>query len=298
MSPPTIAVIGVSGQVSHALARAAIGSGMKVVRAGRPQVDLENADSIADFLDSAAPSVVINAAAYTAVDKAETDADAAFCINAEGPGRLAKWCAAHRVPLIHISTDYVFDGCKAEKYLEDDARNPLSVYGQSKSAGEDAVRAALAEHIIVRTAWIYSTDGHNFLKTMLRLGAERDVVGVVADQFGTPTPADGVAGALLNIAAAISASPKPLLWGTYHLTSGGDTTWHGFAEAIFSAAAEAGLKTPRLEAIGTADYPLAAQRPAYGVLDTGKIRQAFGIELAPWQHGVADAVRALSNGRN
>jgi dTDP-4-dehydrorhamnose reductase len=293
MSGQPIAVIGASGQVARALARQADQRGVAVAVGGRPHVDLTDAGSIAAFLETVAPRIVINAAAYTAVDKAETEVDTARALNVEGPRHLASWCAARRVPLIHMSTDFVFDGGKRTPYREDDARHPLSVYGRTKSAGEDAVRCVLDQHIIVRTAWVYSADGHNFLKTMLRLGAERDVVRVVADQHGTPTSADDIAGPLLDVAAAVS-SDAHAPWGTYHLVAGGETTWHGFAAEIFARTADAGLKVPKLEAITTAEYPLPAVRPAYGVLDTAKIHETFGIRLPPWQKGVADCVRQLT----
>lgn len=296
MSGQRIAIIGASGQVAGKLAGIAAERGIAAAIGGRPQVDLTDEASTRAFLETAMPSLVINAAAYTAVDKAESDAAAAAALNAEGPARLADWCAARAVPLIHVSTDFVFDGTQRTPYREDDARNPLSVYGRTKAAGEDAIRAALGQHIIVRTAWVYSDSGQNFLKTMLRLGGERDVVRVVADQAGTPTAAADIAAALLDIAAAIEGGAGAGRWGTYHLVAGGETTWHGFAAEIFRQAAALGLKTPELQAITTADYPTPAKRPAYSVLDTAKIRGAFGIELPPWQRGVEDCVLRLGRG--
>jgi dTDP-4-dehydrorhamnose reductase len=293
MNGQPIAVVGASGQVARALAVACGVRGIAAAIAGRPDVDLTDDTSVKTFLETAAPSLVINAAAYTAVDKAESDETAASALNAEGPARLARWCAERAVPLIHISTDFVFDGSKCTPYRENDARNPLSAYGRTKSQGEDAVRALLAEHIIVRTAWVYSAEGHNFLKTMLRLGAERDVVRVVADQTGTPTSADDIASVLLDIATRIARQPETAPWGTYHFVAGGETTWHGFAEEIFVQAAACGLKTPQLQAITTADYPLPAVRPSFSVLDTAKIRDAFGVKIPAWRSGVADCVRRL-----
>jgi dTDP-4-dehydrorhamnose reductase len=294
MSAHPLAVIGASGQVARALARQAGLRGVPVAVGGRPDVDLTDRKNVAAFLERVAPALVINAAAYTAVDKAETDQAAAVALNVEGPALLAAWCSARGVPLIQISTDFVFDGAKSAPYREDNARLPLSVYGRTKSDGEDAVRTALAQHIIVRTAWVYSADGNNFLKTMLRLGAERDVVRVIADQSGTPTSAEDIAGALLDIAAAVLKSPETAPWGTYHLVAGGHTTWHGFAAETFAQAAVLGLKTPKLEAITTAEYPLPAVRPANAVLDTTKMRETFGISLPPWQKGVADCVQLLA----
>ena len=290
-----IAVIGATGQVSRALQAEARARRITLAVAGRPGVDLSDAEGVTAFLSAASPRAVVNAAAYTAVDKAEAEAALAHKINAEGPGVLAAWCARAGVPLFHISTDYVFDGRASQPYREDALRNPLSVYGRSKSAGEDAVRAALDSHIIIRTAWIYSAEGQNFLRTMMRLGGERDVVRVVADQFGTPTAAADIAGAIFNIADMVDRGSVHAPWGTYHLVAGGSASWHDFAQVIFSAAAAVGLKTPRLEAISTADYPAPAARPAYGVLDTTKISDVFGIQLPPWQQHVADCVRLIAS---
>jgi dTDP-4-dehydrorhamnose reductase len=294
MSGRPVAVIGASGQVALALARAAARRGVAVAIGGRPDVDLNSTKSVIGFLDAAKPSLVINAAAYTAVDKAETDVAAAEALNVEGPARLAAWCALAGVPLMHISTDFVFDGRNTTPYRENDARNPLSVYGRTKSQGENAVRAALPQHVILRTAWVYSADGNNFLKTMLRLGAERDVVRVIADQAGTPTTANDIAGALLDMAAAIESGKVESPWGTYHFVAEGQTTWHGFAAEIFASAAALGMKTPKLEAITTAEYPLPAVRPEYSVLDTSKIRATFGVAPAPWHKGVAETVRLFA----
>lgn len=293
MSAQPIAVIGANGQVARALQRAGASREIDLVVAGRPVIDISSNVSVRRVLDGIAPGIVINAAAYTAVDQAESDEAAAFRVNRDGPHYLAKWCAANDVPLIHISTDYVFDGTKQTAYRETDVCRPLNAYGRSKVAGEDAVRDALREHVIVRTAWVYSADGRNFLKTMLRLGAERDVVEVVADQHGTPTSADDIAAALLNIADVTMRANADVAWGTYHLVAGGETSWHGFAKQIFSVVACDGHKAPRVEPILTESYPTPAARPRNGVLDTTEIHRAFGIALPPWQHGVALCVRQL-----
>ena len=295
MSTPKIAVIGASGQVARALRDVADKRGTNLVCAGRETADICDASQIKRFLIETRPSIVVNAAAYTAVDKAQTDFETALSVNVEGSATVATFSKWMNIPLIHISTDYVFDGLKTTPYLEDDARKPLSVYGWSKSDGEDAVRAALAQHIIVRTAWVYSTFGSNFVKTMLRLGAERDVVRVIADQHGTPTSAEDLAGALLDVAQRVHLDSDAAPWGTYHLTGAGQTTWHGLAAEIFRLSAEAGHKVPRVEAITTAEYPLPAARPAYGVLDNAKIRTAFGIKLPPWQESLAVCVRQLQS---
>jgi dTDP-4-dehydrorhamnose reductase len=293
MSGQPIAVIGASGQVGRALQRAGAARGADLVVAGRPVVDIGRRASVMSLLDGIQPSIVINAAAYTAVDKAETDEAEAFRVNRDGAHYLAIWCAANSVPMIHISTDYVFDGRSQRPYSERDACQPLNAYGRSKAAGEDAVRDALAEHVIVRTAWVYSTDGQNFLKTMLRIGAERDVIRVVDDQFGTPTSAEDIAVALLDMVSVINANRDGAAWGTYHLVADGHTTWHGFAREIFAAAGPS-LKSPRIDAIAAADYPTPAARPQFSVLDTTEIRRAYGIALPPWQVGVSASVRRLT----
>ena len=242
------------------------------------------------------PDLVINASAYTAVDKAEVETEIAHSTNQEGPASLAVLCQATGAALIHISTDYVFDGSQRTPYLEDDVRAPQSVYGATKSAGEDAIRKVLPRHAIFRTAWVYGPDGQNFLKTMLRLGAERDEVRVVSDQFGSPTPADVIAGTILDIAPRLlSDGDKDSLWGTYHLTAQGETSWHGFAAEIFRQVALSGRKVPRLHAITTSDYPTPAVRPKYSVLETSKIRRTFGLTLPDWQQGVATCVKRLAH---
>lgn len=293
MSGNKIAVIGAFGQVAQALLRRGLARDQDIAIGGRPTVNLTSPATLDVFLDQVRPNIVINAAAYTAVDKAESEPEAAFALNATGPRDLALWCAKRGVPLIQVSTDYVFDGTATTPYRENAARNPMSVYGRSKAAGEDLVRETLAEHIIVRTAWVYGTDGNNFLKTMLRFGAERDVMRVVADQTGTPTHAEDIANGLLDIADAVTRGGAAK-WGTYHLVAGGVTTWHGFAEEIFAAAARAGLKRPALEAITTADYPTPATRPRYSVLDTTKLRETFGITTPDWRVRVEPTVRALA----
>jgi len=226
---------------------------------------------------------VVNAAAYTAVDRAEDDREAAFRANAEAPGVLAHWCAQAGVPLVHYSTDYVFDGQGTRPYREDDATAPLGVYGASKLAGEQAIRAAGGRHLIFRTAWVYASHSANFLRTMLRVGAERDVLRVVADQIGTPTPA-----ALIADVTAQALQHDGALSGTWHLTAKGETSWHGFAEAIFADAVATGVlpRAPIVEAISTAEYPTPAKRPAYSHLDVAKLEQDFYVSLPSWQEGL------------
>ncbi len=294
MSARPIAIIGATGQVAQALQRAAKARGMPLIAAGRGQADIADGSSLRAFLAASRPSLVINAAAYTAVDNAECDAARAHAINCDGPAALASFCDTTGVPLIHLSTDYVFDGTKRSPYVEDDVCAPVSVYGRTKAAGEDAVRQRLVRHVIIRTAWVYGAEGQNFLKTMLRLGNERDVLRVIADQRGTPTSAEHLAEALLDIASKIAIAGDEAPWGTYHLTAAGETTWHGFAMEIFRHEREAGRKVPRLEAITSAEYPTPALRPQYSVLDTSKIKDAFGIALPPWQAGVANCMKRLA----
>jgi len=288
-----ILVIGRSGQVARSLLEAAVSvPNLKVVAVGRPEVELGTPRTLAAAVARHAPDLVINAAAYTAVDAAESDADTAFRHNAQAPEVLARACAREDVPLVHLSTDYVFDGTAGRPYREDDLPTPLGIYGRSKGAGEAAVAAALDRCLIVRTAWVHSPFGRNFTKTMLRLGNERDRLGVVADQRGCPTYAPHLAEFLL-LASCRAISPAPPVWGIYHAVGAGDTTWHGFAEAIFEAAAAAGRPRPRVEAIATVDYPTPAPRPADSRLDTAKIQATFGATLPSWRSGVSAAVTAL-----
>ncbi|MEM6762228.1 MAG: dTDP-4-dehydrorhamnose reductase [Pseudomonadota bacterium] len=278
-----VLVIGRTGQVATALCERARTA--EVVAMGRPDADLNDTRSLAHALDVARPDVVVNAAAYTAVDAAETDEAAAHALNGVAPGRLAELCAERDRPLIHISTDYVFDGQLDRPYREDDPTAPASAYGRSKAAGEAAVAGSGARALIVRTAWVYAPFGHNFMRTMLRLGAERDALRVVADQRGNPTCALDIADGLLSLAERHAAWPSGAT--ILHMTASGDTTWHGFAEAIFDASPY----RPKVEAIPTSAYPTAASRPQNSRLDCGKIARMFGVTLPPWQEGLPDLVR-------
>ena len=289
-------LLGGNGQVGRELRRSLPPLG-EVVVATRDGVDADEAadfdapDALATLVARLAPDVVVNAAAYTAVDRAETDADAALRANAEAPAALARACARRDALLLHYSTDYVFDGSGTRPYREDDATAPLGAYGASKLAGEQAIRDSGARHAILRTAWVYASHGRNFLLTMLRLGAERDQLRVVADQIGAPTPADWIADATAGLLRhGVAAS------GTWHLTAAGETSWHGFARAIFEEAHAAGLlaRMPQVEAIATADYPTPARRPAYSVLDTTKLRRDFGIEPPQWREGLRRVIAELA----
>jgi dTDP-4-dehydrorhamnose reductase len=292
-SQGSIAVVGASGQVARALQRAGSWRGVKVVASGRPETDITDPVSLMAQLLRTRPRLVVNAAAYTAVDKAESEPELACRINAEGPCQLARICALNDIPLIHLSTDYVFDGAKSAPYVESDAPAPLGVYGASKLAGEDAIRTEHARHVILRTAWVYGPDGSNFVKTMLRLGAEREELRVVDEQVGAPTSARDVAEAILDIAERLEAFSPPHAWGTYHLTAAGSTTWHGFAAEIFRAAAAAGMRTPRLVAIPASAYPAPARRPTHSVLSNTKIAVAFGIRLPSWRKSLQRDLPAI-----
>ncbi|MBN7851292.1 dTDP-4-dehydrorhamnose reductase [Stenotrophomonas maltophilia] len=288
----TVLVFGGNGQVGQELLRALapLGKVVATTRSGTlpdgsacETADFGQPESLPALLDRLQPSVVVNAAAYTAVDRAEQDVEAAFAANAQAPGMIARWCAAHGVPFVHYSTDYVFDGQGTAPYREDEPTAPLGVYGTSKRDGEDAVRAAGGRHLIFRTAWVYASHGANFLRTMLRVGAERDQLRVVADQVGTPTPA-----ALIADVTAQALRHPGQLSGTWHLTASGQTSWHGFAEAIFAEALVTGVlaKVPAVEAIPSSEYPTPAKRPAWSVLDNRKLQQDFSIVLPSWQHGL------------
>ena len=274
-----ILLTGANGQVGWEIARRSAG-----VRAlGRGELDITDGGEVRRVIESARPSVVVNAAAYTAVDKAESERTLAFAVNEAGPRNLATACAAFGIPLIHISTDYVYDGAKPGPYTEDDPVAPLGVYGASKLAGEQAVRETKARAIILRTAWVYGVHGHNFVKTMLRIGAEREVLRVVDDQRGCPTSAADLADAVLTLAVRLSAGPvADSAFGTFHCVGSSETTWHGFARGIFEAARPYLAKVPRVEPITTADYPTPARRPVNSVLDCDKLRAIHGIALPGW----------------
>lgn len=293
-----ILVLGATGQIGGALTRGNWPPGVLVTGLNRAQADLTDEASLSAAFERHRPDVVINATAWTAVDKAESEEKAAWAVNADGPRLLARLCAAQAVPLIHISTDYVFDGTGTGAYLETDPVNPVSAYGRGKEAGEAAVRAELERHVIVRVAWIYSAGGANFVRTMLRLAGERPELRVVGDQFGTPTAADDVAACLMMVALRITNARKnPVdaasLWGTYHFTAAGSTSWHGLADHIFQILERETGARPKLEAITTADYPTPAQRPANSRLDCTKIEKTFGIRRPDWQDGVERVVMQL-----
>ena len=253
--------------------------------------DFNQPELLTALLDRVSPQIVVNAAAYTAVDRAENERDAAWRANAEAPDVIARWCAAAGVPLVHYSTDYVFDGQGARPYREDDLTAPLGVYGASKLAGEEAIRAAGGRHLIFRTAWVYASHSTNFLRTMLRLGADSDTLRVVADQMGTPTPA----GLVAHVTAQALQHPGRLS-GTWHLTAGGQASWYEFAEAIFAQARGRAVlrNVPTVIPISSAEYPTPARRPAWSVLDNAKLQHDFGIALPSWQEGLARVMAQIA----
>ena len=288
-----ILVTGRGGQLATGLEAALPAQGFEAILVGQPDFEFDRPETVAAAFAAAAPDAVVNCAAWTAVDAAEGDEAAAFRANALGPGQLARLCAGSGIPLIQVSTDYVFDGRKGAPYVEEDEPNPLGAYGRTKLAGEWAALAGNERTIVMRTAWLYAPAGANFLRTMLRLGAERDELRVVADQQGSPTAAPDLADAIAAVLARVRTTGwQPAYRGVFHAVSTGYTTWHGFAEAIFEAAG--GPKRPKVHAVGTADFPTRAARPADGRLETAKLAATFGVRLPPWQEGLMRVMQGLA----
>jgi dTDP-4-dehydrorhamnose reductase len=267
-----------------------------LIAVARPELDLGDAGSIDRSLNSYLPRAIINAAAYTFVDKAESEPDLAFKINRDGAAHLAQVAASLRVPFIHVSTDYVFDGSKEAPYLEDDCAFPLGVYGRSKREGEIGVLDSYPSAAILRTSWVYSPYGHNFVKTMLRLAENCERIQVVDDQYGAPTSAGDLADAILSIIGQIEEEREKKFGGIYHLTAAGKTTWCRFASAIFAGWAARGGKVPIVEAITTADYPTPVRRPANSQLDCSKAARVFGVRLRPWRQALDSCLDELAIG--
>lgn len=291
MTPLRLLVFGKTGQVARALAER---SDISARFLDRAEADLSRPETLGALIGNAPCDAVINAAAYTAVDKAESEPDLARTINALAPGAMARVCAARSLPFVHISTDYVFDGTKNGPYVETDAVNPLGVYGRTKEEGERAVLSASARAVVLRTSWVFSPWGNNFVKTMLQLGAEREELKIVADQTGAPTSAIDIAEGVLRIAHALVQGKGES--GLYHMTAQGSTTWHGFARAIFVHALQHGLKTPaRVLPIPSSEYPTPAKRPMNSRLNCGKIERDFGVALPGWEDGLARVMESLEN---
>jgi len=283
-----VAVFGANGQVGSAMLDLL---GDAAVPITRTEADLSRPHTLAAVLDAIQPDAVINAAAYTAVDKAEEERELATCINAESPAAMAHWCAEHDVPFLHFSTDYVFNGTGETPWRENDPKAPLSHYGASKLAGEEGVQTAGGKHLIIRCSWLYDAAGKNFFNTMLRLAEERDALRIVADQWGAPTYAPQLAECSLNVLRKAAEMPD-FPSGVYHLAHTGFTTWHGFAEAIFAAARENGaeLCVKTVEPIPSSAYPTPAERPHNSRLNCSKIHTVFGAVLPKWEQGLAQAI--------
>jgi len=284
-----VTIIGTSGQLASELRRRRCAPGLTLLDVEK--VDVTDVGALRALLERHRPELILNASAYTAVDRAESEPERAFAVNESGPRHLADWCAQHGAALIHVSTDYVFDGSKPSSYVEQDQPAPLSVYGASKLAGEDAIRRALPRHVILRTSWVFSAHGQNFVKTMLRLARERDELRVIADQHGRPTAAADLADAMLRVAERVQTGSAR--FGTFHFAGTGSTSWHGFAEAIVAEQAAFTERRPRVTAIGTTDYPLPAKRPANSVLDTAEFARAFAHNPRSWREGLREVVQEL-----
>lgn len=289
---PKILVLGPNGQLGRELVQSAWPYPADIVSLDRTSVDLSVEGQARHAIAAIRPDIVINAAAYTAVDKAEQEPDLAFAINSSGPEEIAIAAAALNAPVLHISTDYVFDGRKERPYVETDAIGPLNVYGASKAQGEARLRDNNRRHLIIRTSWVYARNGHNFVRTMLRLGRERSELRVVDDQVGAPTSAADLAAAIIRIAPYILENGD--LSGTYHLTAEGVTSWHGFAEAIFADMHRRVGHRPVLVPIATSEYPTPARRPQNSCLDCGKFHGAFGFSLPDWKESLMPVLALLN----
>ncbi len=287
-------IAGAQGQLARAMIELApTAADVTAFAVGRPALDLTAPASVLSALADFKPDVIVNAAAYTAVDRAEQEPHAAMALNADGPRRLAEAAERRGAVLIHLSTDCVFDGEKPAPYVEDDPTGPISVYGHSKLAGEEAVRAAAERHIIMRTSWVFSPFGTNFVKRMLQLARDDGDLRVVDDRQGCPTYAPDLAAAILAVARAATAAPERHVWGTYHAAGAGAVTWCGFAQEIMRLSAARGGPSAAIVPITTAEYPTPAKRPANSRLDCSKLVQAFGVALPPWQEGLEACMARL-----
>jgi dTDP-4-dehydrorhamnose reductase len=288
-----ILITGAGGQLGRELINQGQLKGFSVQAPSEDDMDITDLEKIDRCMDFHQPEVVINAAAYTQVDKAESEAALAFAVNTTGSANLARMCAKTKIPLVHISTDYVFDGQKGRSYLETDAISPVGIYGRSKAEGEIEIRSHLKEHIILRTSWLYGIHGHNFAKTILKLATTKPKIRVVADQYGSPTNAADLAQTILIISDRMQFN-NDVDWGTYHYCGQGVISWYNFAEKIVGLARlYADVKTTRIEPITTADYPTRALRPIYSALDCSRIQKHFGINPKPWQKSLEITIKEL-----
>jgi len=285
-------IVGCHGQVGTELLALASGYNIEAVGFDRNKLDITDEKAVQACVQAERPDVIINAAAYTAVDKAEDDKNAAKAVNATAVGYLAKACVQADIPLVHISTDYVFDGSKTEAYVENDAVSPLGVYGETKLEGEVLVQETCKKYYIFRTSWVFSAHGNNFVKTMLRLGAEREELGIVADQYGKPTSAQEIARVIYEVLASHKNA-----WGIYHLAQPSATSWHGFATSIFTEAKQQGLSlsVKKVNAITTAEFPTPAKRPGNSELDCNKLETTFDIKLQSWRASLKNVIKALTS---
>lgn len=289
-----VLVIGAKGQLARSLIGAKKPVGVKIVAMGRPACELSLPETVARTFDLIGPKLVVNTAAYTDVDSAESEPELAHSVNAKGAAIVARACNVRDIPLIHISTDYVFDGSKGAPYVEDDLVAPLGVYGRTKLEGERAVAETCAQHIVLRTAWIVSPFGHNFVKTMLRIAENRMEIGVVADQIGSPTYAPHLASAILEICQSIVTRHEgQISWGTYHAAGTGEATWCDLAQEVLVQSKRFGGKSAVVRPITTSDYPTPARRPANSRLNCGKLARLYGVTLPNWRDGVSECVAQL-----
>jgi len=293
-----IVVTGVAGQVARSLVERGMAQGHVVLPLGRPHLDLASGDAeaIRAVLEMTRPEAIVSAAAYTAVDKAESEPELAFAVNAIGAGHVAEAAAALNVPLVQLSTDYVFSGDGSRAWREDDPTRPQGVYGASKLAGERAVLAAYPNSAVLRTAWVYSPFGSNFVKTMLRLAETRDEVGVVADQIGNPTSALDIADGVLAVAANLIGRADPALRGVFHMAGAGEASWADLAEAVFAASAVRGGPAAQVRRIATSDYPTPARRPANSRRDCTRLAEIHGVRLPQWRGSLETVIDRLVSG--
>ena len=292
-----VLVIGARGQLARALTECMPWRrGLIVFASGRPQLDLLDEASVARAVDAVAPDVVVNAAGYTAVGKAEREVETAFAVNRDGAGAVARATAARGCPIIHVSTDHVFDGLKAAPYVETDLPNPVGVYGRSKFAGETAVVSANPCHVILRISWMYGAHGHTFLKTLARLSSDHSEPRIVADQQGSPTYAPHLAQTILEIAAQLADGGRQDVWGVFHAAGTGSTTWHGFADAVENTAIRLGASQEPLLPMATDVTPSAARRPLNSHLDCGKLVRVYGLRMPMWQQGLEECISRFAGG--
>ena len=287
-----VLVIGRQGQVARSLEQCGQARPHQLIALGRPDLDMTDAASVEQALEDIAPDIVVNAAAYTAVDKAESDEANAFQVNSHAVARLAEQTADRDIPIVHFSTDYVFDGENRAPYIETDAVAPIGVYGHSKLAGEAHIRANNPKHLILRTAWVYSPFGNNFVRTMLRLAEDRDELGVVSDQVGSPSYAVHLAEGLLDMLDKLENS-QITAWGTYHMAGTGEASWADMAERVFADSASQGGPTAQVKRIKTTEFPTPAKRPANSRLNTDNLYEDWNVRLPDWQAGVQDCVARL-----